>query len=301
MHNNKKHTKKTVLITGGSGLLAVNWASLMRHKFNIVLCLHEFLIEVDGVKEIVCSLDSISSIVKCLKQEDPHIVIHAAAITNVEKCEVNPKLAEYVNVTISKNIAIACDEQHIRLVHISTDHLFNGNDSLYSEKNPFSPVNIYGLTKSRSETLSLKYNDKSLIISTNFFGWGLYHRHSFSDFIFNALMNRHKLELFDNVFYTPIFVDVLVETVHELIENNATGVFNVVCDERISKYKFGIKLARVFKLRDDLIIPSDFLNSNLVKRPLDMSLSNKKVCNVIGKNLGDVDKHLYMLSRKRHK
>jgi dTDP-4-dehydrorhamnose reductase len=98
------------------------------------------------------------------------------------------------------------------------------------------------------------------------------------------------------VYYTPIFVDVLIQVIHELLDKNAVGVFNVVSDDRISKFDFGILLAKEFELDESLIIKSS-INSitNLVRRPSDMSLSNQKVKKILGRDVGTVQQHLHQL------
>jgi dTDP-4-dehydrorhamnose reductase len=291
--------QRRVLITGGSGLLALNWAVSLRDKSDVVLCFHERVVNLAGVTTTVCALDSVSQIVECLKQEKPDIVIHTAGLTSVEKCEENPELAEYINVTIAKNVAAACAAENIQLVHISTDHLFDGVQSLLSEEENPSSVNIYGLTKARAEEAVYAENQKALIIRTNFFGWGTKYRKSFSDFVVDALRNKQPIQLFDDVFYTPIHAGCLSQITHALLEKGAIGVFNVVGDERITKYNFGRKLADRFELDASLIKRSKILDKhNLVERPMDMSLSNSKVCAYLNRVIGGVDEQLDMLCKQ---
>ena len=117
---------KTALITGGSGLLALNWALAIKGQYNVVLALHNRDIEVRGVKTIFFSLGDKESIKKVFQKYSPDIVIHTAGLTNIEECEKDKELAKYVNVKIAKNIATVCRDSNVKLVHISTDHLFSG-------------------------------------------------------------------------------------------------------------------------------------------------------------------------------
>ena len=101
------------------------------------------------------------------------------------------------------------------------------------------------------------------------------------------------------MFYTPILVETLALAVHELISLKATGIFNVVGDERISKYDFGFKLSEEFGLEFGHVRSGGFLDqTSLVHRPSDMSLSNHKVCNLLGRRLGGMKEHLIRLHQQ---
>ena len=148
--------KTKVLITGGSGLLAVNWALSTRSNYDVTLLLHHRKISLPGVDTDIVSLSSLDECLYVLAKHQPNIVIHTAGLANVEECEFNPDLAQKVNVDLAKNIAIACSNQGIKLVHISTDHLFSGNQELTSEEAKTSPVNSYAKTKFLGEQQVLK-------------------------------------------------------------------------------------------------------------------------------------------------
>jgi dTDP-4-dehydrorhamnose reductase len=291
--------RKKILITGGSGLLALNWAVQCRDDYEVVLCLHERQVFLSGVTNIFCDLSSVYEVKSVIQEIRPHCVIHAAGLTNVDVCEEDADLSDHVNVTLASNVAKACLEQETSLVHISTDHLFSGEHQSLSESSIVSPVNAYGRSKALAEEVVLSVNDKALVVRTNFYGWGTSYRHSFSDFIIQNLRNGKIVKLFDDVFYSPIVIERLVTICHELIEINASGIVHVVGDERLSKYCFGEKLASVFDLDVSLIQRTKFrVEEGFVKRPLDMSLSNCKVSKMLNKEIGNVDMHLNCLLRQ---
>ncbi len=138
--------KTRVLITGGSGLLAVNWALSIRNNYAVTLLLHRRKIYLTGIGTDIASLDSLDECISVLSKYQPDIVIHTAGLTDVEKCESSPDLAQEVNVDLAKNMALACSEQGVKLVHISTDHLFSGDQELVTEEVETSPVNNYAKT-----------------------------------------------------------------------------------------------------------------------------------------------------------
>jgi dTDP-4-dehydrorhamnose reductase len=288
--------KENILITGGSGLLALNWAATMREKFNVTLGLHDRKVNLKGTKSILLDLDSKEALTKVFDELQPQLVIHAAGLTSVEACEANPVLAKYINVDLSQNLAIVCANLNIPLVYISTDHLFSGNESLIDEDFPVSPINVYAKTKVEAEAYVQNAFPQALIIRTNFYAWGSSYRHSFSDMVINNLRAGKKISLFKDIYYTPLLVESLVDAVHELVKKKAKGIFNVVGDDRISKYDFGLKLAREFSLDNSLIDEGKIIDKpSLVNRPHDMSLSNEKVTNFLGRKMGGLDQHVLKL------
>lgn len=291
--------RQKILFTGGSGLLALNWAMAIRDRHTVILGLHEREIALAGVRGIKIDLESVDGLIAALEKIRPQIVVNTASLTSVETCEAVPDLAQHVNVDLAANVAQACATLGIQLVHISTDHLFVGKESWVSEAYPVKPVNVYGLTKAEAEQRVLNAYPEALVIRTNFYGWGTGYRHSFSDVIIASLRANKELILFQDVFYTPILIEVLVRAVHDLLELKAHGVFNVAADERISKYEFGLRVAQEFKLDSALIKPGKIIDQVvLVRRPHDMSISNQKICHLLGRKLGSVGEQISRLHQQ---
>jgi dTDP-4-dehydrorhamnose reductase len=294
--------KPTILITGGSGLLAVNWFYCKRNDFKVYLGLNERKIHPSGSEVLFLDFSSENRFVIQLAAINPSLVIHTAGLTNVETCEKKPELAFYINVELSRIVAKATKYLNIPLVHISTDHLFNGNDSMLSENETYCPVNEYGRTKALAEKYVRDINSESLILRSNFYAWGTSYRKSFSDQIIDSLRKNQIINLFSDVYYTPILANNLINIAHKLIDKKASGIYHVVSDDRVSKYDFGILIAEEFGL-DKWLIQKSTLKSkiNLVHRPLDMSLSNQKVRELLGCNLGSVKQHIEQLRLQEQK
>ena len=291
---------ETILFAGGSSLLASSWIRSLDHNYNYILSTHKKKIKNKKLKVISLDYSTVDQVLSQLKKHNVKILINCIGLTNVEECETHPDKALNSNTYIPKVLSKACDEGNIKFVHISTDHLYDGKKSYYSEKTPKSPLNIYGETKSKAEDEVLKNNKNSIIIRTNFFGWGPSYKNSFSDKILKHLEAEKKIDLFGDVFYTPISIDELKKQILNLIELNASGIFNVSSNERISKYDFGCRIARIFGYSTDLIINSSIDNcKGLVLRPKDMSLSNHKLTTYTGKVIPSIDKQLELLKKLR--
>jgi dTDP-4-dehydrorhamnose reductase len=285
-----------ILITGGTGLLGINWALARRDRDEIMLVMHNRKVNIENIFLEKIDLFSFIDIYLAIKKFKPDFVVHAASLTSVEECEDNVSLAEKVNIDLALNVAAACNKLKIKLVHISTDHLFSGDKPFVDEKQATNPRNTYGLTKARAEQQVQRVNLGSLIVRTNFYGWGPSYRQSFSDIIINSLRNLSEIHLFNDVFYTPILIELLIEKIENLISINASGIFNIVGDDRVTKYQFGLALAKEFNLDNNLIKPISILTrKELTLRPLDMSLSNRKVSNQINSKLAGIEDHIKKL------
>ncbi|NCI49020.1 SDR family oxidoreductase [Sediminibacterium roseum] len=291
--------KKKILFTGGSGLLATNWALAIADEFEVFAGLHNKMIALPGVEALVIDMESVEAFAETLKVVHPDVVIHCASLTTVEGCESDPGLAEHTNIDLAVNVALACKQYNVRFVNICTDHLFAGKKPLATESDPVEPLNEYGRTKALAEQKILEVSEDFLSIRTNFYGWGTTYRHSFSDSILSALRNGKNISLFDDIHYTPVLIETLAHVVMILIEKNAKGIYNVVGNERISKYEFGMRVASVFGLNDSLITPSSFADrKDLVQRPLDLSLSNKKAVAFVGADFGNIDDDIRRLQKQ---
>lgn len=277
-------------------MLATSWALQIAGGFEVTLGLHKKMISVPGIDTIVCDMETVEGFAETLKIVHPDVVIHCACITSVEVCEENPSLAERTNVDLAVNVALACKQYNVHFVNICSDHLFSGEKAMVTEEEPVAALNEYGRTKALAEQKILEVSEDFLSIRTNFYGWGTSYRNSFSDSIISALRNGRNISLFDDVFYTPILIETLAKVVMKLIEKNAKGIYQVVGNERISKHEFGLRVAKIFELNESLIDASKFADrKDLVQRPLDMSLSNKKAAAFIQTDFGNIDNDIQIL------
>jgi dTDP-4-dehydrorhamnose reductase len=285
--------RQRVILTGGSGLLSLNWACAMRDKWDVILGTHLHRVSLAGTTSCKLELDDPSLLEQQLDELAPDLIVHTAGLTNVDRCEQDTTLARQANAGIARNVAFAAAIGKRRLIHISTDHLFAGNSSFYQEDARPEPLNEYARSKLLAEELVQEVCPQAVIVRTNFFGWGSEQRQSFSDWIIYNLRAGKSLSLFDDVYFTPILADTLALTAHELVDSNASGVFNLVGDQRMSKYEFALQLAEHFGLPVQLIRRDQVAHASLqAKRPRDMSLDNAKAIKVLGRNLGILDEYL---------
>ncbi|MBM3359091.1 MAG: SDR family oxidoreductase [Betaproteobacteria bacterium] len=291
--------RQRILITGGSGLLALNWACCMRSEHEIHLAQHVRRINLRGVQVTSLALDSVETMSRQLARIRPDLVVHTAGMTSVDECERHPDMAHHANAILARNVAEVCARLGIRLIHISTDHLFDGKNGPYTEDAVPKPLNAYARTKLLAEQRVMKAHAGALVIRTNFFGWGHALRRSFSDWILYSLRDDQALTMFDDVFFTPILADRLADAAHRLADLGAKGVYNVAGEDRVSKYEFALRLARAFSLPEVLVQHGRIAASRLLaERPRDMSLDSTEARKLLGANMGGTAEFFDALRRQ---
>jgi len=213
-----------VLVTGASGFLGYNWCKLINKKFKVFGIYNNNNIKIKDANLIKCNLDNKNRTEKILNLIKPNIIIHCAANSKIEDCEKRKRKTYLINVKLPTFLCKYCKKNKIKFVFISSDHLFSGKKEFYNEKSKTSPQNFYAKTKILAEKKILNNCKESLIIRTNFFGKGKVNHKSFGDFIINNLKKKKYINLFYDVFFTPIFLPNLIFSTHKLIELKKKGI-----------------------------------------------------------------------------
>ena len=290
---------RKILFTGGTGLLSTFWAaSLKSRRYKITLGLHNRLLRSSFVTYEQINYENLFELEKKIKINNFDFIVHSASITNIDKCEKDPAEANKVNYVYTKNLVNICKKLNTKLIYISTDHLFDGKNLLYTEEDLCNPLNVYSITKFKSENYIKKKLKNYLIIRTNFFGKGPYYRNSFSDKLIEDLKNEKKFYASSKIFFSPISISLLVKYSMMLINKNALGVFNISSSQRISKFKFSNLIAKEYKLNKKNIIDSSKFSKKLfVKRPSNMSLSNLKLRKYLKLNIPTIEEQIKKLKK----
>ncbi len=222
----------------------------------------------------------------------PEVIIHTAAHTNVDECERNPELAIKLNLEITKYVVEIAKQTKAHLIHISTDQIFDGSDNIYSESSLPSPINSYGRTKLAAEKFIEENYPFHTILRTNFYGLEP-QKKSFLSWLESTIQNNIKCTFFSNIYYTPIFVSDLIEMINLIIANKTTGTFNATGSEVVSKAEFALKVIDIINPQFKNYEISEFQNnSNRAQRPLNMSLSNKKITECLNYYPKDIETSL---------
>jgi dTDP-4-dehydrorhamnose reductase len=260
-----------LLITGSEGLLGSKIVEKTRPFFDVIPTHYTPPLFPNSVRLDITNENEVSQI---FRQYQPKAVIHAAAETNVDKCETDRRWAKKVNVFGTKNLATVCGKTNTNMIYISTDYVFDGKRGLYRETDGPDPINYYGLTKLKGEWFVKSLCRKFMIARTSV----LYGKHptklNFSTWVIKKLKQGERIAVVDDHYNSPTLADNLAEALLEAVRKHFNGLFHVAGSERISRYDFAIKTANIFDLDANLIKPIKTIKSTfwVAKRPKDSSL-----------------------------
>lgn len=270
--------KEKIFLLGASGRLGSHWLPELK-KFSIVIS-HQHKQFIKSKKKKINLLNFKKTSQFC-STNNISIIINCTGYTNLEKCEKYKENAIIINYKIVKNITDVCLKNNIKLIHISTDHLFDGKKKIYTEKSKMKPVNMYAKTKIMAENYIKKNLKNFLILRTNFF-LNSKGKNTFLDFIIKKLKEGNKIYCWDNIFFSPLHVLNLIKLSNFLILNKKVGIFNLSCNQSLSKYEFAVKIAKYLKFDTNLIEKTPF-KKGIVKRSQNMTLCNKKIKRLLNK------------------
>lgn len=232
-----------VLITGASGLLGVNLA-LEAAKVHTVYGQINAL-PLKGVPFAQLSGDLLveGAVERMMETAQPDWVIHGAALADVDACEKMPELAEQLNARLPGRIAQACKGK-ARLVHISTDAVFDGTKPQYTEEDIPNPLGVYARTKLEGERAVLKNNPDAVVARINIFGWSLYGKRSLAEWFFYNLQAGLPVKGFTDVYFRTQLASDLADILLQMLEQRLSGLYHVVGADCVSKYDFALEIAR---------------------------------------------------------
>jgi len=212
-------------------------------------------------------------------ESKPDVVVHAASLTDVDKCEVDQELAWNVNVEGTKNVAELTARTGAFLVYVSTDYVFSGKKGCYKETDQTSPVNYYGYTKLKAEEVSLQFAPGCCIARTSV----LYGARpaagkiNFALWLINKLKANEKIRIATDQWNSPTLNTSLAEMVLDVVLQRLGGFFHLCGASRVSRYDFATSLCEVFGLDSSLIEPVEASSFNwFATRPMDSSLDVSK-------------------------
>lgn len=189
----------------------------------------------------ITDFDSLRTYIKNSKAE---IIINASAYTQVDKAEEERQLALEVNGGGPRNLALCCEEFNIKLVHVSTDYVFDGEGNVpYKETDKTNPLGFYGVTKHKGEIFIEEIlKDNYLIVRTS---W-LYgpQGNNFVKTIIRLASEREELNIVGDQFGSPTYTVNLARAIVNLINKNAQGIFHYSDSGEVSWFDFAQAIAQ---------------------------------------------------------
>jgi len=276
--------KKKIFLTGASGRLGSTLILYLEKNYNLFSV---------GFKKkpkngFKLDLTDNKKVIKILNRINPDIIIHLAALTNVDICEKNFKKTYDLNCNSTKHLVNwAHKKKNCRFIYLSTDQVYCGPG--FNNENRAFPKNIYSLTKFISENITLSLSN-SVIIRTNFYGFFPNHNNSLVNWFVENIKAKKKIKLIKNIFFNPLYVNQLCEYILEIIKNyNIKGVINLGAKDKISKGKFLFKIGKKLNTKRKFTF-QNVENLNLkAYRPKNMLMCVKKVERLLKKPMPSID------------
>jgi dTDP-4-dehydrorhamnose reductase len=263
-----------VLVTGGSSTPGYRIVQeFAKAGYKVVAQYNEHEIpELEGVETVRADFREPGRLIDLVNSVKPDVIIHTAAIGDVDKCEVERELAWEVNVEATLVFAKEASKLNAYLLYLSTDYVFDGERGLYKENDIPSPVNYYGLTKLIAENIIRGALSKYSIIRTSqIYGFGL-GRVNFARAVVESLSKGQKVRAFTDQWLSPTLNTLLARAVREIVEMEYVGIIHVA-GERVSRYDFARAIARKFGFDERLIDAITMRDIHFkARRPRDSSL-----------------------------
>lgn len=247
-------SKKRVLITGISGLLGSNLGCCWQESWDILGLYNTHPVTLKGISVKQIDLLDVRVLEQAVVDFKPELIVHCAALANVDLCEENHVLAERMNITATGHVARVALEHGSKLLHISTDTVYDGIRGNYSETDQVNPVNYYAQTKLEAEALVLK-DTKALIARTSFYGVNVQAKQCLAEWVIAELSQGRRIKGFTDVISSNIFTNDLAGLLKAAVVKDLKGVYNVACQDALSKYDFVVELAQQMGLDASLIDP----------------------------------------------
>jgi dTDP-4-dehydrorhamnose reductase len=261
-----------ILVLGHKGMLGTDLMARLGGRHEMVGK------DVDDVD--IASADSCRRVIL---DAQPQVVINAAAFTDVDGCETNVDTCMAVNAYGVRNIAVVCEEIGAKIVHISTDYVFDGTKrEPYREDDPPSPLNVYGHSKLAGETFLQSFSTRYILIRTAWL-YGV-HGRNFVKTIIHKARTEKKLRIVEDQIGSPTFAWDLAGAIMHLIEGDHTGIFHVTNRGTCSWYEFACKIIQYKGIPDVDVTPitSDQFPRPAI-RPSYSVLNCRKFMNATGK------------------
>jgi dTDP-4-dehydrorhamnose reductase len=216
-----------------------------------------------------------------LADYEPEIVFNSAAYNQVDVAEKEPLSAFMVNALAVRNLALACRQVDARLVHFSTDYVFDGlANRPYSEEDPTHPLGAYAVSKLAGELYAQAYLDRALVVRTS----GVYGpgglataRGNFVELMLRLAGSRNPIRVVEDHVASPTFAPLLAARTIDLAQRAPSGVFHIGGGTPVSWFEFAQTIFEVAGLEPVLLATNERAYRTVARRPKYSALSNGRM------------------------
>lgn len=270
-------TNQKYLILGGTGFLGKYFASNLLENSVVHTSGRNKNQVQDGQIKLEVTKNSEPELDRIFYENSFSHVINCVALADIQLCEQFPEQADWLNRALPSLLARQSLKHSFKLIHISTDAVFDGSKPNRTEDDAPKPTNVYGATKHEGEIEVLGTNPSALVARVNFVGRSPIQKSLF-DFFQQNLSARNPIQGYSNVYFTPLWAAETARVIIDLVSKSEFGIFHVAGSNRISKYEFGCLVADRLNIERSFVEPIEFVNhKGAPMRSLDLSLSNEKL------------------------
>ncbi|MEA2640815.1 MAG: dTDP-4-dehydrorhamnose reductase [Chloroflexota bacterium] len=237
-----------------------------------------------------------AAVARCLDAVAPDVVYVPAALTAVDYCETHREEVYALNVEPLRDLGRRCAQQGARLVHYSTDYVFDGDDGPYAEDDLLHPINVYGQSKADAEQLIVESGAQYLILrTTGVFGWDPTSK-NFAMQVWQRLGDGETMRVPSDQYANPTYAPFIAEVSVGLAQAGIGGIVHVAGGKWLPRHEFAHALAQLFERDETLIQPitTDQL-AQPARRPLKGGLRTEKLAGLLGRPVPSLGETLAQL------
>jgi dTDP-4-dehydrorhamnose reductase len=273
-----------ILITGATGFLGHNLLIGLRSGHELFAGYYRNQPAVSGCNPTAFDVTQESQAFEQMRRIKPDIVVHSAALSRPDECETNPDAARSVIVDGTRNVTRACRESGARLVHVSTDLVFDGSKGNYVEEDEVRGISVYSRCKIEAEDIALRDPAAVVLRVAVIYGTG---SPAYPGYLENVLQQWRRGEpvtFYTDQFRTPTFAPQVAECIDKLLQHpEVCGILHLGGAERLSRFGFGVLLARQAGAPASLVRPGSMWDAvGAAPRGADCSLVSKRIERLLG-------------------
>ena len=268
-----------ILVIGGSGRIGFDLCQFFSEKHQIFPTFNEHDITNFFLNAKKLDATNFNDVITLFDLIKPDVVLHTAALTNVDLCETNHKLADIMNVKTTENIVEASKILKTKIVYFSTSYVFDGKKKIYVENDSTSPTTYYGRTKEIGENIIKNYDHDWLILRTDQpYGWiQPWQKDNSVTRILKNFSNNQPVKDVIDWFNNPTLVNDICNSLSLLLDKQKSGIYHLVGNDFINRFEWAKITAETFRLEKEKILPIDSKELNLAVKRTNVNLSNKKI------------------------
>jgi len=282
-----------ILVTGASGLLGINLALEAAHEHTVYGAANKVPLKTDAFSVLQADLLVSGACQRLLDAAQPDWVIHCAALANIDACEKDPEQARQLNSAVPAKLAELVARGGARMLHVSTDAVFDGEHGNYTELDTPNPLSVYASTKLEGEQAVSRANPEAIIARVNLFGWSMTGERSLAEFFLYNLQTGKRMNGFTDVYFCPLLANDLARIFLKMLSLELSGLYHAVSSQCLTKFDFGQRIAQKFALDGTLISPLSVYESGLAAaRSPRLTLNTDKLTKALGERPPGVDSGL---------